>query len=100
MTSLPPSADKSATVPHQTLDHLSSAIHKTVEELNAEAAELMQHSSQTLHEQANHLRAQAKDAHEKSISYIQHDPVKAVLIAAATGAAMMVLSNWLSQRVK
>lgn len=101
MTTLLPPTDKSATASQQqSVDRLSSAVQKTVEELNAEAAELMQRSSQTLHEQAAHLRTQAKEAREKTLDYIQHEPVKAVLIAAATGAAMMLLTNWLSQRIK
>jgi len=92
--------EKSAAALHNTVESVSNAVHKTVEELNAEAAELMHRSSQTLHEQTEHLRTQVKEAREKTLGYIQHEPVKAVLIAAATGAALVMLTNWLSQRVK
>ena len=69
-------------------------------EINAEAAELMHRSSQALHEQTEHLRTQVREVREKTLGYIQHEPVKSVFIAAATGAALVLLSNWLSQRIK
>mgnify|MGYP000045849802 CR=1 FL=1 len=100
MTMHPPSIEKSAEALHHTVDSVSNAVHKTVEELNAEAAELMHRSSQTLHEQTEHLRTQVKQVREKTLDYIQHEPVKAVFIAAATGAALVLLTNWLGQRVK
>lgn len=93
-------AEKSAAALHSTVESVSNAVHKTVEELNTEAAELMHRSSQTLHEQTEHLRKQVKEAREKTLGYIQHEPVKAVLIAAATGAAVVLITHWLSQRVK
>jgi hypothetical protein len=56
--------------------------------------------NQTLLEQAEHLREQVKEAREKTRDYIQHEPVKSVLIAAATGAALVLLTHWVNQRVK
>lgn len=66
-----------------------NTLQHTVEELN-----------QTLLEQAEHLRAQVKEAREKTRDYIQHEPVKSVLIAAATGAALVLLTHWINQRAK
>jgi ElaB/YqjD/DUF883 family membrane-anchored ribosome-binding protein len=37
------------------------------------------------------LRSSARHASENTVSYIRHDPVKSMLIAAATGAALMGL---------
>lgn len=100
MTTHPTSIEKSADALHHAVDSVSHAVHKTVEELNAEGAELMQRSSQTLHQQTEQLRTQFKEAREKTLDYIQHEPLKAVLIAAASGAALVLLTSWLGQRVK
>ena len=55
--------------------------HQTVEELKAEAAELVQRSTHALQEQAEQLRAQAIKARESTLSYVQQEPTKALLIA-------------------
>ena len=39
----------------------------------------------------------AKRASEGTVNYIRHDPVKSVLIAAATGAALMALVSLLTR---
>jgi len=95
-----PQTDKSNAQTHTTAEQVSETVKKTVEEINAEAAELMHRSSQALHEQTEHLRTQVREVREKTLGYIQHEPVKSVFIAAATGAALVLLSNWLSQRIK
>ena len=82
------------------IEKSAHALHHTVEELNAQAAELMHRSSQNLHEQTEHLRTHVKEVREKTRGYIQHEPMKAVLFAAATGAAVVLLTTWLSRRVK
>jgi ElaB/YqjD/DUF883 family membrane-anchored ribosome-binding protein len=74
--------------------------HKTVEELKAEAAELVQRSTHALQEQAEQLRAQAIKARESTLNYVHHEPTKALLIAAGVGAAFVLLSNWMGQRAK
>ena len=89
----------SGAIAHLGKDNENGAI-MAVEEINAEAAELMHRSSQALHEQTEHLRTQVREVREKTLGYIQHEPVKSVFIAAATGAALVLLSNWLSQRIK
>jgi ElaB/YqjD/DUF883 family membrane-anchored ribosome-binding protein len=42
-------------------------------------------------ETSHQLRVKAEQASENTVSYIRHEPVKSVLIAAATGAALMAL---------
>lgn len=42
------------------------------------------------------LRQQAHHASDRTVDYIRDDPVKAMLIAAATGAALMALVNLMS----
>ena len=48
---------------------------------------------ENLSEETNQLRASALRASDSTVKYIQHDPVKAILIAAATGAALMALAG-------
>ena len=43
------------------------------------------------------LREQASHTTEATVRYIQRDPLKAVLIAAASGAALMALVSLLSR---
>jgi ElaB/YqjD/DUF883 family membrane-anchored ribosome-binding protein len=45
----------------------------------------------SVRETTHQLRVKAEQASENTVSYIKHEPVKSVLIAAATGAALMAL---------
>lgn len=47
---------------------------------------------------AKQLRASAQRAGEGTVTYIRQEPVKSVLLAAATGAALMALVSLLSRR--
>lgn len=40
---------------------------------------------------SQHMLDQAHHASDSTVSYIRHEPVKSMLIAAATGAALMAL---------
>lgn len=57
-------------------DQASSAAHRGLHSLQSSTAA---------------LRTSARHASENTVSYIRHDPVKSMLIAAATGAALMGL---------
>jgi ElaB/YqjD/DUF883 family membrane-anchored ribosome-binding protein len=48
-------------------------------------------------ETAQQVRERAARASESTTNYIRHDPVKSVLIAAATGAALMALVSLLTR---
>jgi hypothetical protein len=43
------------------------------------------------------LRVKAGHASDNTVHYIQHEPVKAVLLAAVTGAALMALVSLISR---
>jgi ElaB/YqjD/DUF883 family membrane-anchored ribosome-binding protein len=45
---------------------------------------------------SHQLRLKAAHASEDTVNYIKHEPVKAMLIAAATGAALMALISLLT----
>ncbi len=48
-------------------------------------------------EASHQMRDGAARASEGTVNYIRHDPVKSVLIAAATGAALMALVSLLTR---
>jgi ElaB/YqjD/DUF883 family membrane-anchored ribosome-binding protein len=48
-------------------------------------------------ETSDHVRISAARASEGTVNYIRHDPVKSVLMAAATGAALMALVGLLTR---
>jgi ElaB/YqjD/DUF883 family membrane-anchored ribosome-binding protein len=64
------------------LDSLSSSIHQGVD---------------AVRETSQRLRDGALRASDTSVNYIKHEPVKSVLIAAATGAALMALISLLNR---
>jgi len=51
----------------------------------------------SVRETSHQLRVKAEHASENTVNYIKHEPVKAVLIAAATGAALMALVSLISR---
>ena len=50
-----------------------------------------------VHKASQQMRDSASRASEGTVNYIRHDPVKSVLIAAATGAALMALVTLLTR---
>jgi ElaB/YqjD/DUF883 family membrane-anchored ribosome-binding protein len=91
-------------VANQALDGLSSAVKEAQAEagplLNraAEQASAMAHRSMdAAREGSQKLRDQAQHASDSTVRYIKDEPVKAVLIAAATGAALMALLSLVSR---
>jgi ElaB/YqjD/DUF883 family membrane-anchored ribosome-binding protein len=74
--------DQAAPMLHQASDRASSFAHNTVD---------------TLRDQSMRLREQAMRAGTNTTYYIRAEPVKAVLLAAATGAALMALVNLLNR---
>ena len=54
-------------------------------------------ASDALREKAAELRAKANQTSDATIDYIRAEPVKAVLIAVATGAALLAFVNLLTR---
>jgi ElaB/YqjD/DUF883 family membrane-anchored ribosome-binding protein len=48
-------------------------------------------------ETSNQVRDQAHRASDRAVGYIQHEPVKSVLIAVAAGAAVAMLAGWFAR---
>jgi len=64
----------------------------------AKAEELARRSADAVRDRSADMRDRAMRASDATIGYIKDEPVKAILIAAATGAALMALVSLLSRR--
>jgi len=80
-------------VAQQTLDDLA----RTANGLKADAGKLGQRGLDALHDSGQQLRDSARHAGERTRDYIRDEPVKAVLVAAATGAVLMALISLLNR---
>lgn len=74
--------DNTNTMASQALDSISKAVDSGMERVR---------------ETSHQVRDSATRASEGTVNYIRHDPVKSVLIAAATGAALMALVSLLTR---
>ena len=63
----------------------------TVNRLSAQAEALAKRSVEAVRDTSAHLREKAVHATDTTVGYIKDEPVKSMLIAAATGAALMGL---------
>jgi ElaB/YqjD/DUF883 family membrane-anchored ribosome-binding protein len=69
-------------VANDALDSISSSVHNGVD---------------TVRDTSRQLREGAVHASDASVNFIKHEPIKSVLIAAATGAALMALIGLLNR---
>lgn len=72
---------------HQAVDRLADG----AERLSANTDRLAQRSAEALRESSLHLRERARHAADSTIVHIRQEPLKAVLIAGAVGAALGLL---------
>lgn len=72
---------------HQALEGLS----QSARQLQADAGHLSQRGLDALRDSTREMRISARRAGERTVGYIQDEPVKAMLFAAAAGAALTVL---------
>ena len=63
----------------------------------AQAGAMLHRGIDAVRDGSQQMRAKAHQAGESTTHYIQQEPVKAVLIAAATGAALMALVSLLTR---
>jgi len=89
---------------NETLDSLSGSVHDVRDRVapvlnrsSEQIAELAQRGVNAVRDSSQHLREKALRASESTVGYVKDEPVKAMLIAAATGAALMALIGLLSR---
>lgn len=90
-------------VAHEALKTLTDALQElrlhtlpSAERAGAQVSALAQRGIDSVCDTSHQLRLKAEHASENTVAYIKHDPVKSVLIAAATGAALMALISLVS----
>lgn len=83
--------------PSTTPDHLLEGAAPILNQAAKTAEEALDSGLQSVRKTAEQLRQQAAHANEVAVGYIRQEPVKAVLIAAATGAALMALVSLFSR---
>ena len=91
-------------VANEALDSLAGSVqdmrHQAAPLLNRateQVSALAQRSVDAVRGGSQQLRDQARHASDSTVNYIKDEPVKAVLIAAATGAVLMALVSLVSR---
>ena len=91
-------------IAHQTLDEMAARIDAAraaagpaIDGLAHDAAGLAQHSSEALNHGARQLREQVRHAGAQARGLIADEPVKALLVALAAGAALTWLGSLLAR---
>ena len=91
-------------VANEALDSLAVSVqavhHQTaplLERASADAEAVVKRGVDALRDTAKQLRQTARRASETTVNYVRHEPVKAMLIAAATGAALMALISLMNR---
>jgi ElaB/YqjD/DUF883 family membrane-anchored ribosome-binding protein len=92
-------------VANETLDTLTDKVHDmrdqaapAINRVAAKAEELARRSADAMRERSEHLKERAHQASDATVHYIKDEPMKAILIAAAAGAALMALISLLGNR--
>ena len=93
--------DKAAQEVH---NNLANSAHKAVngakpvmERLAKDAESIARRGLETARDTSRQLRERAAQASDTTVKYIQDEPVKAMLIAAAAGAALVTVISLLSR---
>jgi ElaB/YqjD/DUF883 family membrane-anchored ribosome-binding protein len=91
-------------VANNALEGLSTAAQDARQQLSPminraseQASELARRGLDVVRESSHQLREKALQASDTTATYIKNDPIKSVLIAAATGAALMALVSLISR---
>jgi ElaB/YqjD/DUF883 family membrane-anchored ribosome-binding protein len=86
-------ADQASQQADNALNSTQNAASLAVDSLGKSMENGMSRVRETTHQ----LRDSAARASEGTVNYIRHDPLKSVLMAAATGAALMALVSLLNR---
>lgn len=101
-------ADQAIKSTQQAASDALQSLTVALQDLSHKATPALQHAGERVsslahrgldgvQESTHQLRLKAQHASENTVNYIRHEPLKSVLIAAATGAALMALVSLVSQ---
>jgi ElaB/YqjD/DUF883 family membrane-anchored ribosome-binding protein len=102
------SADQAIRATQQAANGAVESVAGSLQDLRHQAAPALARASEqvsamahrgieSVRETSHQLRAKAEHASETTVRYIKDEPVKSVLIAAATGAALMALISLMTR---
>jgi ElaB/YqjD/DUF883 family membrane-anchored ribosome-binding protein len=74
-------------------DALTPLLNRAAEEAGALAAR----GATAVREGSRQARAAARQASERTVTYVRAEPVKAMLVAVATGAALLAVFNFVTR---
>lgn len=84
----------------EALDSLVEGVQQVVPLLNRasdQVSALAQRGLDSVRDSSQQLRQRAERVSQNAVSYVRVEPVKSILMAAATGAALMALVSLLSR---
>jgi ElaB/YqjD/DUF883 family membrane-anchored ribosome-binding protein len=95
-------ADNAARTTQRAVDDAAGSLTNTIEDLRSQAGPLINRVStqaeaaarrgmEAVRDSSQQLREKAQRATDTTVAYVKDEPVKSMLIAAATGAALMGL---------
>ena len=91
-------------VANAAFDHLSNQVDNArdqaiplINRLSSQAEAVARRGADALRDTSGQLREKATQASDATVGYIKDEPIKAMLIAAATGAALMALVSLASR---
>jgi ElaB/YqjD/DUF883 family membrane-anchored ribosome-binding protein len=91
-------ADQAGEAAREGLQELSETVPSALSRAAAQAEDLAQRGIARARSAAGQVREQYNVATDKTTAYIRDEPLKAVLIAAAAGAATALVASWVSRR--
>ena len=79
--------------PSKNSHNLADVAGPLMESANEQATEMAQRVVEAVRESSQQLQDRAARVSDSTVKYIRNEPVKSLLIAAATGAVLMALAN-------
>jgi len=79
--------------PSKNSHNLADVAGPLMESANEQVTEMAQRVVEAVRESSEQLQDKAAAASDSTVKYIRDEPVKSLLIAAATGAVLMALAN-------
>jgi ElaB/YqjD/DUF883 family membrane-anchored ribosome-binding protein len=96
-SSLSQSAEKAIDHLQAGVDEMSRLAPTAFSRAAAQMEELTRRGVDRARDASLQVRDQANRASDRAVGYIQHEPVKSVLIAVAAGAAVAMLAGWFAR---
>ena len=84
--------NKSSDMAHNLMDHASKSADAALDATQRLANDASEGASHALQSASRQVRNGAHHASERTVAYVRQEPVKSLMIAAVTGAALVALA--------